>query len=81
MDSSPIWVYIAHLVLLDLIVIIILDKCVTTRNQLYGAEHYSRNHQFCNYSIFSQEFMEPLGSLLHSQEFFPVPILSQTNPI
>jgi hypothetical protein len=37
-------------------------------NQLYGAENYLRDHQLHSHSIVSQHFMEPEGSLLHSQE-------------
>jgi hypothetical protein len=33
-----------------------------------GAEHYLRDHQLCSHSTVLQHFMEPKGSLPHSQE-------------
>jgi hypothetical protein len=50
---------------------------------LHGAEHYSRSHQLCSHSIVSQHFIEPNGSLSHSQElFWATPIQSiPPNPI
>jgi hypothetical protein len=40
----------------------------TRNNWLYGAEHYSIGHQLCSHKIVSEHFMEPEGSLPHSQE-------------
>jgi hypothetical protein len=49
-----------------------------TNNYIYGPEHYSRVHQLWGY----QHFMEPEGSLPHSQELstcsYPVP--DQSSP-
>jgi hypothetical protein len=43
--------------------------------QLNGTEYYSRRHQICSHLMDSQHFMEPKGSLPHSQElptcFYP----------
>jgi hypothetical protein len=39
---------------------------VLTKNWVYGAEHYSR-HQLLGHLILSQHFMDPEGSLPHSQ--------------
>jgi hypothetical protein len=38
------------------------------REELCGAEHYSRGHKLCSHSVVSQNFMEPDGSLPRSQK-------------
>jgi hypothetical protein len=45
-----------------------LEKTIT--NQICGAEYHSRGQKLCSHSVVSQHFMEPEGSLLHSQELF-----------
>jgi hypothetical protein len=50
-----------------------LWRCVesnefTLTNQLCGTERYFRGHQLCSHSMRSQHFIEPEGSLPHSQE-------------
>jgi hypothetical protein len=47
----------------------------------YGAEHYSRGHQLCSHLIVSQHFMEPEGSLSHSQELSTCLYPDQTNSV
>jgi hypothetical protein len=49
---------------------------------LYGAEHYWRGHQLCSHLIVSQHYMEPEGSIPHSQEFStcPYPEPDQSSP-
>jgi hypothetical protein len=48
-----------------------MDVCSMLRyitNQLCGAEYHSRGYKLCSYSVVSQHFMEPEGSLPRSQE-------------
>jgi hypothetical protein len=40
---------------------------------LYGAEHHSSGHKLCSHLRVSQHFMEPEGSLQHSQELSDCP--------
>jgi hypothetical protein len=52
-----------------------------THSLTHGAEPFLRSCQLCSHSRNSQNFMEPEGSLPHSQEPSTGPILSQINPI
>jgi hypothetical protein len=48
----------------------------------YSREPFLRRRHLCNYSRFSQHFMEPDGSLSFSQDPSPLgPILSQMNAV
>jgi hypothetical protein len=38
------------------------------KSDLYGAESFLKNHQPCSYLLISQQFMEPIASLLCSKE-------------
>jgi hypothetical protein len=59
--------------------------CLTFRTEElppYGAEHCWRSHQLGTHSIVSQHFIEPEGSLQHSQElsYCPYPEPDQSSP-
>jgi hypothetical protein len=51
-------------------------------NWLCGAERYCSDHHLCSYSVDSQHFMEPEGSLPHSQQLsnFTYPEPDQSSP-
>jgi hypothetical protein len=60
----------------------VLPDYIVLTNKLHGAEHYSRDPQLFGHSIVPQHFMEPEGSLPHSQELTtcPYPEPDQSSP-
>jgi hypothetical protein len=58
-----------------------IGRASEENNYLCTAEHHSRGQKLCSYSIVSQHFIEPEGSLPRLQELSNFPVLSQTNPV
>jgi hypothetical protein len=57
------------------------NKLNQLTHELCRTEHFSTGHQLCSHSTDSQHFMEPEGSLQHSQELStcPYPELDQSS--